>query len=281
MYQEPQKDWSQPRDWFFFLPGRESFVDSAGLKRDIGREVNQSIILAMAKGAAEDRLLAIGTTNLDLGVSRTWDLTEEAHRSLAQAKGHANPGQRVHDILRASAAIPAVFPPVVIDDALHVDGGTTSNILIIDDLRSANTPRSIFRREYPELPLPLLRYWIVINNRLVPEPKIIQPTWVSITEASVDTMIRAAEVTTLRQFADQVEYVRHNEPDTHSELRYVAIPNTWTPMKPGIFQVENMKALATLGLGMGLDVASWRTDLALPSAYQCDSDPSRPVLPGQ
>ena len=281
MYQEPQKDWSQPRDWFFFLPGRESFVDSAGLKRDIGREVNQSIILAMAKGAAEDRLLAIGTTNLDLGVSRTWDLTEEAHRSLAQAKGHANPGQRVHDILRASAAIPAVFPPVVIDDALHVDGGTTSNILIIDDLRSANTPRSIFRREYPELPLPLLRYWIVINNRLVPEPKIIQPTWVSITEASVDTMIRAAEVTTLRQFADQVEYVRHNEPDTHIELRYVAIPNTWTPMKPGIFQVENMKALATLGLGMGLDVASWRTDLALPSAYQCDSDPSCPVLPGQ
>ncbi len=281
MYQEPQKDWSQPRDWFFFLPGRESFVDSAGLKRDIKREVNQSIILAMAKGAVEDRLLAIGTTNLDLGVSRTWDLTEEAHRSLAQAKGHADPGQRVHDILRASAAIPAVFPPVVIDDALYVDGGITSNILIIDDLRSANTPRSIFRQQYPELPLPLLRYWIVINNRLVPEPKIIQPTWVSITEASVDTMIRAAEVTTLRQFADQVEYVRHNEPDTHIELRYVAIPNTWTPVHPGIFEIENMKALATLGLGMGLDVASWRTDLALPSAYQSDSDPSCPVLPGQ
>lgn len=281
IYQEPNKDWSQPRDWFFFLPGRESFVDAAGLKRDIGREVNRNLILAMARGAAEDRLLAIGTTNLDLGVSRTWDLTEEAYQALSERMGSPRPAERVHDILRASAAIPAVFPPVVIDDALYVDGGTTSNILIIDDLRSPNTPRGIFRRQYPELPLPLLRYWIVVNNRLTPEPKIIQPTWVSITEASVDTIIRSSEVATLRQFAEQVEYVRHTEPDTHIELRYVAIPNTWTPLKQGIFQAENMQALSNIGLTMGLDPASWRTDLARPSAFQLPADISCPQPPSQ
>jgi hypothetical protein len=281
IYQEPNKDWSQPRDWFFFLPGRESFVDAAGLKRDIGREVNRNLILAMARGAAEDRLLAIGTTNLDLGVSRTWDLTEEAHRALTEGAGSAHSAQRVHDILRASAAIPAVFPPVVIDDALYVDGGTTSNILIIDDLRSANTPRGIFRRQYPDLPLPLLRYWIVVNNRLTPEPKIIQPTWVSITEASVDTIIRSSEVATLRQFAEPVEYVRNTEPETRIELRYVAIPNTWTPLKPGIFQQENMQALSNIGLGMGLDPESWRTDLARPGVFQVPADVSCPQPPSK
>ncbi len=279
IYQEPNKDWSQPRDWFFFLPGRESFVDSAGLKRDIGREVNQSIILAMAKGAAEDRLLAIGTTNLDLGVSRTWDLTEEAHRALSQPKNVVRPAERIHDILRASAAIPAVFPPVVIDDAFYVDGGTTSNILIIDDLRSPNTPRGIFRRRYPDLPLPLLRYWIVVNNRLTPEPKIIQPSWVSITEASVDTIIRSSEVATLRQFAEQIEYVRYTEPNTHIELRYVAIPDTWTPIKPGIFQIENMKVLSNIGLAMGLDPESWKTDLAHPGAPENAPEPICPTAP--
>lgn len=279
IYQEPNKDWSQPRDWFFFLPGRESFVDSAGLKRDIGREVNRNLILALAKGAAEDRLLAIGTTNLDLGVSRTWDLTEEAHRALSQPKGVVRPAERIHDILRASAAIPAVFPPVVIDDALYVDGGTTSNILIIDDLRSPNTPRGIFRRKYPGVPLPLLRYWIVVNNRLTPEPKIIQPTWVSITEASVDTIIRSSEVATLRQFAEQVDYVRYTEPDTHIELRYVAIPTTWTPLQPGIFQIENMKALSNIGLSMGLDPGSWKTDLAHPAATESTPEILCPVTP--
>ncbi len=279
IYQEPHKDWSQPRDWFFFLPGRESFVDSAGLKRDIGREVDRKLILALAKGAAEDRLLAVGTTNLDLGAPRTWDLTEEAYRSLSQPGSHTRPSTRVHDILRASAAIPAVFPPVVIDDALYVDGGITSNILIIDDLRCADTPRSVFRQQYPELPLPLLRYWIIINNRLTPESKIIQPTWVSITEASVDTMIRSAEVSTLRQFAEQVDYVQHTEPDTHIELRYVAIPDTWTPLRPGIFQIENMKALSNIGLSMGLDPASWKFDLARPAALQNDPGAACPVTP--
>ena len=276
IYQEPQKDWSQPRDWFFFLPGRESFVDAAGLKRDIAREVDPKLILALAKGAAEDRLLAIGTTNLDLGLSRTWDLTEEAYRAVSAPSRDHDPHQRIHDILRASAAIPAVFPPVVIDDALYVDGGTTSNILIIDDLRSTETPRHVFRTLYPDLPLPLLRYWIIINNRLSPEPKIIQPTWVSITEASVDTMIRAAELTTLRQFADQVEHVQTAEPDVHIELRFVAIPETWTPTNPGIFQPENMRSLANRGLEMGLDPTSWKTDLSRIVPTHTDTPPTCP-----
>ncbi len=278
LYQEPQKDWSQPRDWFFFLPGRESFVDSAGLKRDIAREVDQKLILALAKGAAEDRLLAIGTTNLDVGLSRTWDLTEEAYRACQTPSHNRDQYQRIHDILRASAAIPAVFPPVVIDDALYVDGGATSNILLIDDLRSPETPRHIFRQRHPELPMPLIRYWIIINNRLSPEPKVIQPTWVSITEASVDTMIRSAELTTLRQFGEQVEFVQRTESDVHIELRFVAIPETWSPSKPGIFQGENMRSLAGEGVRMGLDPSSWKSELSRVLPTHTDTPPTCPPL---
>jgi hypothetical protein len=276
IYQEPQKDWSQPRDWFFFLPGRESFVDAAGLKRDIEREMDRNLVFALAKGASEDRLLAIGTTNLDLGVSQTWDLTEEAHRALSAPPNGRHTFERLHEILRASAAIPAVFPPVVIDDALYVDGGATSNILIIDDLRSTDTPRHLFRKLYPGLPIPLLRYWIIINNRLTPESRIIQPTWVSITEASVDTMIRSAEMGTLRQFAEQVDFVRQTEPDVRIELRFVAIPDTWSPAQTGIFQEENMKALTDIGLHMGLDPASWKSDLAKPAHAQATPLPPPP-----
>ncbi len=271
IYQEPQQDWSQVRDWFFFLPGRESFVDATGIRRDIQREMNQSIMMGLARGAAEDRVLAIGTTNLDLGLPHTWDLSEEAVHGLATGKV-----ERVTEILRASAAIPAIFPPVVIDDALHVDGGATSNILIIDDLRADDTPRHVLRRRHPEVPLPRIRYWVVINNRINPEPKIIQPTWVSITEASVDAMIRSAELTTLRQFAEQVEFINRLEPDAKVELRWVAIPDGWTPLQPGIFQPENMRGLAELGMRLGIDPASWRTNLARVGPRDVDTQPVCP-----
>jgi predicted acylesterase/phospholipase RssA len=271
IYQEPQQDWSQFRDWFFFLPGRESFMDATGIKRDIQREMSQTIQLGLARGAAEDRLLAIGTTNLDLGLPHTWDLTEEAVQGLATGK----PG-RVHEILRASAAIPAIFPPVVIDDALHVDGGATSNILIVDDLRATDTPRNVLRQQHPTIPLPRIRYWIVINNRINPDPKIIQPTWVSITEASVDAMIRSAELTTLRQFAEQVEFINATEPDAKVELRWVAIPDSWTPIQTGIFQPENMRGLAELGMRLGTDPGSWRMNLARVGPRDVDSAPVCP-----
>jgi hypothetical protein len=276
IYEDPKSDWSQFRDWFFFLPGRESFFDPAGIKRDIAREVNKRIILGIARGAAEDRLLAIGTTNLDLGLPHTWDLSEEAVRALV-----TNNPKRLHEILRASAAIPAMFPPVVIDDALHVDGGTTSNILIVDDLRAPDTPRQIFRRLHPSTPIPRLRYWVIINNRINPEPKIIQPTWVSITLSSVDTMIRSSELTTLRQFAEQIEFIKKTEPDVRVELRWVAIPDWWTPTAEGIFQAENMRSLADIGLWMGSNPGSWRTDLARTGPMDVETPPLCPVAPGK
>ena len=272
IYQEPQSDWSQLRDWFFFLPGRESFFDPAGIKRDIAREMDNRILLSMARGAAEDRLLAIGTTNLDLGLSHTWDLSEEAIRALMLKKP-----ERVHEILRASAAIPAMFPPVVIDDALHVDGGTTSNILILDDLRATDTPRHVLREQYRDTPIPRLRYWVVINNRINPEPRVMQPNWLSITAASVDAMIRSSELTTLRLFAEQVEFIRMTEPDVRVELRWVAIPDWWRPEAEGIFQAANMQSLADLGLRMGSNPGSWRQDLARTGPMDVETPPECPA----
>lgn len=271
IYQEPQGDWGELRDWFFFLPGRESFFDPTGIKRDIAREMDNRALLGMARGAAEDRLLAIGTTNLDLGLPHTWDLSEEAVGALATSKP-----ERVHEILRASAAIPAMFPPVVIDDTLHVDGGTTSNILIIDDLRANDTPRHILRERFPETPIPRLRYWVIINNRINPEPKVIQPSWVSITLSSVDTMIRSAELTTLRQFAEQVEFIKRTEPDVRVELRWVAIPDWWQPTSDEIFQADKMHSLGEVGLRLGTSPGSWREDLARTGPTNVETPPECP-----
>lgn len=254
LYRNPKQDWASLKDIFFFLPGRESFMSTKGLRRDLEREVDTDVIRRIAQAETEGRTLSIGTTNLDLGVQHPWDLTAEARKFVERGV----PG-RFYDILMASAAIPAAFPPVVIDGALYVDGGTTGNILFLNVLRPDDSPLGIYQKRYPNHPIPRFRYWIIVNNQLGAEPRIIQPTWISITEASVSTAIRASTLGSLRQLMLQAEVLRRQ--NVKVEFRYVAIPDSWRPPKPGIFVKETMESLADLGMQMGADLKSWQTDL--------------------
>jgi predicted acylesterase/phospholipase RssA len=269
LYENPKKDWITLRDIFFFLPGRESFMNTSGLERDVKEQVNSDVIRRIAEAAAEDRTLAIGTTNLDLGRMHPWDLTTEASRIVTGEKTE----ERFHKVLMASAAIPAIFPPVVIDDTLYVDGGTTSNILYDSDLRSKEAPLAIFLRRNPGKEPPRSRFWVIINNQLGGEPQVVQPTWVSITEASVATAIRSSTIGTLRQLYLTTELQRLE--GRGIEFRFIAIPDTWRPPVSGAFKKETMKSLADLGRRLGADASSWCTNLSSVQNSVGDGDPSR------
>jgi hypothetical protein len=119
LYENPKKDWIELRDIFFFLPGRQSFMSTAGLERDVREQIDAKTIAAIAAAERDGRTLAIGATNLDLGRMHPWDLTTEA----ARIEAGELESDRFYKVLMASAAIPALFPPVVIDDTLFVDGG--------------------------------------------------------------------------------------------------------------------------------------------------------------
>lgn len=256
-YRQPKDDWAELNGWLFFLPSNESFLDPSGLRRDVTEQIDSERLRGIVNGSLQDRLLVVGTTNLDLGLPATWNLTEEAERVVG---GQARPSRFI-DILMASSAVPAAFPPVVIDDELHVDGGTTSNILIVTDLRAEDAPRKQLARLRPDLKPPRMRFWVILNNRDEPEPQVVQPTWWSITRASVDTMVRSSTLTTLRYFAQELEYVREVE-GADIELRYVAIPPSWKKPSGGVFDAEAMNELVNLGMSMGADPSTWRTDLA-------------------
>ncbi|MBY0310583.1 MAG: patatin-like phospholipase family protein [Phycisphaerales bacterium] len=257
LYRQPKDDWAELNGWLFFLPSNESFLDPSGLRRDVTKQIDSTRLREIVNGSLQDRLLVVGTTNLDLGLPATWNMTGEAERIVG---GRAR-ASRFIDILMASSAVPAAFPPVVIDDELHVDGGTTSNILIVTDLRAEDAPRKQLARLRPDLKPPRMRFWVILNNRDEPEPRVVQPTWWSITRASVDTMVRSSTLTTLRYFAQELEYVRAVE-GADIELRYVAIPPAWKQPSGGVFDAEAMNELVNLGMTMGADPGSWRTDLA-------------------
>jgi predicted acylesterase/phospholipase RssA len=255
LYRSPKSDWVVLKDWFVFLPWRESFTDTSGLRLELEKNLTRERIARIAEESKKDRAIVIGATNLDLGLPRAWVLGREAEH--AEARGGV---KRVHDILMASAAIPGIFPPVLIDDTLYVDGGTTANVLLGANLRSEQSVLGAWRRTFPGRKLPRLRFWAIINNTLGDAPSIVRPNWPDVMRKSLVTLTRSATKSSLRSFFTQAELLRRAE-GVDIEVRFIAVPNDFVPPVEGSFKSETMNALADIGKRLGRDPANWRTDL--------------------
>ena len=124
MYRNPKPDWTETRGLVFFWPSNPSFYALPGLEREMRESLDRPMLERIAAEQGNGRVLAVNTTNIDLGDSHAWDIVAEARTELAG--GEAG---RVQRILLASAGIPAVFPAREIGTFLYVDGAITGNIL--------------------------------------------------------------------------------------------------------------------------------------------------------
>lgn len=155
------------------------------LYRLISRYVDSDLLAAIAREYAKGRLLLIGTTNLDVERPVLWNIGAIA--------SSGNPGalDLFRKILLASASVPGVFPPVMIDveaggthyQEMHVDGGAVAQTILIPpqiglmvDLRKGKFAR--IRREY-----------IIRNARLDPDWSSVDRRLLSISGRAISTMI--------------------------------------------------------------------------------------------
>ncbi len=250
-YRNPRTDWVQSRGLLFFLPNFPSFMEIPGLERDLNTAFDAAMIDRIAARARDGRLLAISATNLDFGEQRVWELGKLAERATTDESR-----DRIRRMLRASAAIPAVFPPVTIDGELYADGGVTANVLLRLDPESPIGFIHLWRTRYPDRPLPTVRYWIIVNNQANQLPKTVQPRWPAIVAPSLATAIRSATFAEIRWLAAQANYVNAAY-HTDIKVKVLSIPDDWRPPVPGDFKKETMDSLADLGRKLGADPASW------------------------
>ena len=110
----------------------DAMADSSPLADVIAKYADEKMFAAIAREYNEGRLLLIGTTDLDAQRPVIWNIGALA------ASGKPEALKLFRQILRASAAIPGLFEPVMIDveldgkkfQEMHVDGGTMAQLFL-------------------------------------------------------------------------------------------------------------------------------------------------------
>ena len=162
----------------------DAMADTSPLAAVIAHYANQQLLDAIAAEYRNGRLLMIGTTDLDAQRPVVWNIGAIA------ASGHPGALELVRKILRASAAIPGAFQPVMIDveldgkkyQEMHVDGGAIAQLFLYPpsiDVVGIGPKRD--RHAY-----------IIRNARLDPDYAMAERRTISIAGRAISTMLAAS-----------------------------------------------------------------------------------------
>ena len=173
----------------------DSMTDTAPLKALIAKHVTIDIVNAIAREHQGGRRLMVGTVNLDAGRSVIWNIGAIA------ASAYPYKLELIHDILRASAAIPVAFPPVAISveingnqyEELHVDGGTGSQVFVYPAAVDwKHITKKLKVQGDPKV-------YVIRNSFLEPDYQGLNRSVLPIAIRSIDSMIRTQGIGDLYQ----------------------------------------------------------------------------------
>ena len=163
----------------------DALADTTPLYELISQYVDDQMLAAIANEYRKGRLLLIGTTDLDAQRPIIWNIGAIA------TSGRPGALELFRKILLASAAIPAAFPPVLIDvtvdgkpyQEMHVDGGAVAQTFLYPSTLTAGV-------NLRTGPLARERHaYVIRNGRLDPEWSSIDRRTLSIAGRAIDTMI--------------------------------------------------------------------------------------------
>jgi patatin-like phospholipase len=211
----------------------DAMADTSPLASLISRYFDQKMLDAIAAEYRKGRLLLIGTTNLDAQRPVIWNIGAIAN------SGHPGALGLVQQILRASAAIPGAFQPVLIDveldgrkyQELHVDGGAIAQLFLYPP--SIDLGRIGVKRER--------RAYIIRNARLDPDYADTERRTISIAGRAISTMLASSGRNDVLRvyFVTQRDRVDYN-------LAYIG-RDFDAPQKRGEFDQAYMRTLYDYG----------------------------------
>jgi predicted acylesterase/phospholipase RssA len=221
---------------FSALLGGPSIVDSSGLENLLARYVDAALLAAIAREHNRGRRLLVATTNVEAERQVIWNLGAIA------ASGQSDAAVLFRRVLLASAAVPGVFPPVLIKvkvnghdyQEMHADGGTMGQVFFVPQAKlSQGAGVTDTATTRPTL-------YVIRNGRLGPDWQATQATTLSIASRSINSLIKA-------QARGDVERLQTLAARSSVSFRLAAIPNDFTAQPTEAFDRDYMRRLFELG----------------------------------
>lgn len=228
------------------LTGGSAFSDTAPLQELIKKYIDKKVFAEIAREHARGRRLLVGTTNIDADRPVVWNMGRIAQLGTDKAL------KLFHSILLASASLPGLFPPVLIEvkaegntyQEMHVDGGTTENAFLLPlhfDVKKLD--RGLKGKVNRQL-------YIIANDKTGPAPEATAANALSIAGRSITTLIKEQLEGDLIKL-----YLRSKENDI--EYNLISIPLTFQEKSDEPFDKVYMGKLYQLGYELALKGINW------------------------
>ncbi len=227
---------------------QDAMGDTAPLRETVSRLLDDHMVQRIGEEYQKGRLLLILTTNLDAGQECIWNIGAIA------ASGKPGARELIIKILMASSAIPAVFPPVMIDvevngeerQEMHVDGGVFAQAFLYppginagDAERAAGTAGR--QRDA----------YIIRNGRLLAAETNVKRRTLPIASRAVSMMIGTSGVN------DMIRIYALTQRD-HVGYHLAYIESDFTPPYKGPFDQGYMRSLFQYGFDRGAAGGEWK-----------------------
>jgi len=217
----------------------------------VGRYVTTDLLAAVANEHAKGRRLLVMTTNLDAKRAMVWNMGTIA------ASGASNAAALFRDVLTASASVPAVFRPQLLDvqaegrlhQELHVDGAVVAPVFILpqaalvgDRIRGAPGKAD---------------FYVLMNGRIDPEFEIVRAETLPIVQ---QTLATGAQARSSASLAAAYAFAASHRAGFH--LAYIdgAAPR---PTTVDGFEVSYMRSLYEAGFEKARSGTAWRSRVPL------------------
>ncbi len=164
----------------------DAMADNTPLKNLVKKAIDQAVLDAIAAEDAKGRMLLIGTVDLDARRPVIWNITKIA--------ASRRPGslELAQSLLIASSAIPATFPPVMINvevgnkkyQEMHVDGNTAAQVFVYPAavrLKEVAETVGVHRER---------KLYLIRNARLDPEWAQVERRTLPIAAQAISTLIQ-------------------------------------------------------------------------------------------
>ena len=243
--QTSTKDIMKKRNIFSSVFG-DSMTDTTPLKSLIAKYITTDIVSAIAREHQRGRRLMVGTVNLNAGRSVRWNIGAIA------LSDHPQKLELIHDILRASAAIPVAFPPMAITvenngeqyEELHIDGGTGSQVFVYP----SSVDWTVITEKLKVKGKP--KVYVIRNSFLEPDYQGINRSLLPIASRSITSLIRTQGIGDLYQI-----YALCERDGNDFNLAY--IPAEFTEKPTEGFDPVYMGKLYDLGYQMAIKGYPW------------------------